>query len=120
MKRFRIEPARLKHRAKSLHGFRMNRLCSVERDFPAAQLQPLPLLRRDLADTEVIGKVGTACDRSAYLGDGLQPAEWLLQKRIRRQDHYREPDIERFHHAADQSHVVVRRKPGYSHAVAVA
>src|SRR5690242_4811605 len=107
MKGFRVEPARLEHRAKALHGFRMNRLCSVESDLPAAQLQTLPLLRRDLANTKVIGKVGTACNGGADLGDGLQPAERLLQKCVRRQDHYRETDIERFHHAADQPHIVV-------------
>src|SRR5437868_4692693 len=109
MKRFRIEPAGLEHRAKTLHSFRMNRLGSVERYFPATQLQPLPLLRRDLADTEVIGKVGTAGNGGADLGNGLQPAEWLLQKCIRRENYHGEPDIERFHHAANQTHVVVGR-----------
>src|SRR5689334_5266509 len=111
MKGFRVKTAGLEHRAKAFHGFRMNRLRSIERYFPAAEVQPLTLLRRDLANTEVVSKVGTACDGGANLGDGLQPAERLLQKRVRRQDLYRKTVIERFHHAANQAHIVVWRQP---------
>src|SRR6476620_1895987 len=98
----------------------MNGLGSIKGDLPTAQVQSGPLLRSDLANTQVIGKVRTAGNRGADLGDGLQPAEWLLQKGIWRQGNHREPDIRWLDHAADQAHIVVRRQPGNSHAVAVA
>jgi len=44
MKRFGVKTARLEHRAKAFHGFRMNRFRSIECNLPAAQIQPRALL----------------------------------------------------------------------------
>src|ERR1700686_2774808 len=107
MESFWIETAGRKHCAKAFHRFRMDWLRPIERNLPTAQIQPGSLFGCDPADTQIIRKIWTTGNRGADLGDGLQPAEWLLQKCIRRENHHGETNVERFHHAANQAHIVV-------------
>ena len=48
----------------SLERLGPDRLGAVEGDAPAAQVEPVPLLGRDLVDAEVVGEIRGAADRA--------------------------------------------------------
>ena len=75
-----------------------------------------PLLRRDLANAQVVGEIRAAAGGAPEPRDRRQPAKRLLQKRHRGHHHIGNPDIQRLQNAADQAHVVVARQPEHAGA----
>jgi hypothetical protein len=90
---------------------RIDGLGAAERELPTAQVEHGALFSGDLASTQFVGEVRRSADGGASAGDRLKPCDRPLEERRRRQQVGRAADIERRKDAADQSHVVIRRKP---------
>ncbi len=118
IERFATKPAGLEVFGKPLDRLGPHRLCAVEGQTPVAQIERGSLLGRDLGDAQVVGEVRPTADRAAIPRDRLQPAERLLQKRHRRQQHVRLADVQRLQDAADQPHVVITGQPEHAAAAA--
>ncbi len=110
-KGFAAEPTRRKCVGEPVDRLRPDRLSAVERDGPAAEVEPLLLLGGHPAGAEVVGEVRTTADRGAGPADQLQPANRPLQERHRREQGGRPAAVEGLQRAADQPHVVVQGEP---------
>ena len=103
--------ARREGPGKPLQGLWTDRLCPVEGHFPTAQIQRGPLLGRDLACAQIIGKVGTNANAGSRAGDGLQPAERPLQKGHGRHKNTGAAHIQGVENHTNQPHIVVQGQP---------
>ena len=101
----------LKFLGKRLDRRRSNRLGPVERDVPRRQIQFRHLGIGHFVDAQLVREIWPARDRHAVLRDPLQPPRGPLQKRHRAAQHVDASDVQRHHHAADQTHVVIGRQP---------
>eukprot|EP00050_Salpingoeca_kvevrii_P005210 m.274284 g.274284 ORF g.274284 m.274284 type:complete len:592 (-) comp11091_c1_seq1:200-1975(-) len=77
----------------------------------AGKVQRLALLGRDLADTQLICKVGGCREPRLVVRDCLEPDIWRAQKCQRRHHHHGRAQDEVLDHHADQAEVVVERHP---------
>ncbi len=94
----------------SERGWR-NGLGADERDFPGGEIEDGALLRRDLADAQVVGEVGSAGNGGAEPADRIEPEEGIPDEHRGRNDDVRNPAVGRREDAADEPHVVAGRKP---------
>ncbi len=94
-----------------------HRLGAVERHRPAAQIKPLPRLRADLLQAQLVGEIGTPARRRPVAGNRLQPAPRPLQEGRRRHQDATAAAEQRLEHVPDQAHVVVERQPAQHHGV---
>ncbi len=117
IKSIALESIRRKCFREQIHGIRAHRFRAVERHRPTGEIQPFALLRDDLANTQVIGKIGCAAGGRLVARDHLQPANRHLCKRHRRHQHAMDSQIHRLQHVTDQPHVMVERQPSCEHGM---
>src|SRR5262249_53338097 len=107
----RSEPTVGEGASESLLGLVKNRLGAVECHLPVREIQLSPFTRADLTDTEVIGEIRPAADRSFVMRDRLQPSRRTLQKRDGRHEGARKSYIQRMKYSPYQPHIVIYREP---------
>ena len=106
---FPPKSARGKIFGKLIQGFRIDRFCSVECNFPAAEVQLRSLFRLNFPKTKVICKIGPSTERSLKTRDGLKPAKGPLQKHQMGEQCNRISRVNRLQDAAYEPHIVIGR-----------
>jgi hypothetical protein len=110
----RPESARREGLGEARERGRQHGLGADEGDGPRGQVEPGALLRRDLAHAQVVREVRAAGDRRAGPADGVEPEKRILDEHRRCNDDVRNAEVRRGEDAADQAHVVARRKPEHA------
>ncbi len=105
------ESARREGLGEAFERCRLDGLGADERDGPGGEVEGGALLRRDLANAQVVGEVGSAGDGRAVPADRIEPEEGILEERRGRHDDVRNAAVDRREDAADEPHVVVGGQP---------
>eukprot|EP00050_Salpingoeca_kvevrii_P005216 m.274378 g.274378 ORF g.274378 m.274378 type:complete len:592 (-) comp11091_c1_seq4:200-1975(-) len=93
---------------------RSDRLGAVEK-VTVGKVQGLSLLWGDLADTELVGKVGRRRQPGLVVRNGLEPEERRPQKRQGRHHHHLASHKQALQHATNKSQIVVGWDPCDAH-----
>ena len=117
--RLGLEPVRREAARKPIDRVRADRLRSVHDDAPAAEVEALDLIVGDLAGAQVEREIRGRGDRAAMCVDRPEPARRSREKRQRRHDRDRHPEVQRAQPQANQPHVVIQRQPAHADIVRV-
>src|SRR5215831_18954235 len=104
-----IESATSKFFAEILERLPADRLCTIEGNCPAAEIEFVDFFLADAPHAQIVGKVGTTAARRAIATDRLEPSRRALQECHRRHQRDRESRAKRLQNPSNQSYVVVRR-----------
>ena len=105
--RFATKPVFCEALSEALQGFRIHRLCAIQRRAPRTEVHSLNVLVRNLPHAKLVRKIRRRRNRSPMLVKRLQPFLGTRQKSQRRHHHDGKPKMQRREPRANQSHIVI-------------
>ena len=105
------KPARPERGRELVEDVAPDRFGAIERDFPITEVYSRLVLVCYAASAKPVRRIWTGAHAGSVFRDCLQPAGGTLQESHWRHEDNREAAVQRVQNAADEAHVVVRRKP---------
>src|SRR4029077_13159109 len=104
-----LETTGCKGRGKPFQSVRADRLSTVVRHLPTAEVDRAALLGSNLANAHFIREIGASTNCGFVMRNSLKPAHWPLKIGLRRHEHAPASSIQRLDNSVGKPHVMKNR-----------